>query len=378
MIEHILAYGTDASVERELIDSLHAHTEYVLSTAHESDHAIVGRVEAEVASDPAGTISFDGRGKATLRAEGRTWAAGRFEIPRLWSLKTRAQRVTDDGRVRLFVLYGDGPATDIGALQAYAGPDTAFQVASQFNCLESPGPYVTPVARYYHDPTQGPRASFSAFPGTLLRHYAAPSTDGRRFTQENDGEQVNLLCDLEDVAPVRNGYLRAADIEDPGALWRELVDRADGVRVGVHDDVEVALGYNWDGVVDVPRTIMQVFTSTVAIGAGDPSPELLGACRELLRTAYLGTLLATRASGRHTAVLSLIGGGVFGNPIPLIWDSIVWACGEVSRWSPGALNVVVNGRNLATQMDPAELARDASAWGGVVVEIGRDGVKILR
>ena len=37
-----------------------------------------------------------------------------------------------------------GSATDIGSLQATAGPGMLFQVASQFNCLEAPGPFVTP------------------------------------------------------------------------------------------------------------------------------------------------------------------------------------------------------------------------------------------
>jgi hypothetical protein len=64
------------------------------------------------------------------------------------------------------------PATDIGSLQATAGAGTLFPAASQFNCLESPGPYVVDVADYFHDQTQGPRASISAFPGTLPRHYA--------------------------------------------------------------------------------------------------------------------------------------------------------------------------------------------------------------
>src|SRR3989442_929187 len=77
--------------------------------------------------------------------------------------------------------------------QAPAPPGSLFQVASQFNCLESPGEFVVPVAEYFNDPTQGPRASISAFPGTLVRHYAAPAPDGSRFVQTNDGPQLNLL-----------------------------------------------------------------------------------------------------------------------------------------------------------------------------------------
>jgi hypothetical protein len=384
MIPMILALGADPSAEAELLDGIASHTSRVLDSAGGGDRSLVREVEAVVRADPAGTLSFDGRAKATVRALGRSWCAGRFEIPLLWTLKSRAAAAPNDGARRLFVLFGERPVTDIGALQAFAGPGTVFQVASQFNCLESPGPYVVPVANYLHDPTQGPRASISAFAGTLLRHYAAPSTDGRRFTQVSDGEQVDLLSDVcaPEVARVKNGYLREAYITDLEAFAEALEHRFDAVRVGVHDDVEVALGFNWDGAVEGPRPIAQVFTSTLAAGLygrlAEGAPELVAVCRHLLRAAYLGTLLATRALGHRTAVLTLIGGGVFGNPIELIWESILWACDEVERIAPGALDVVVNGRNLGGPIDPATLAEACRARGGVAVELSRERVAIHR
>src|SRR5207302_917673 len=88
--------------------------------------------------------------------------------------------------------------------------ELAVRAAAQFNCLESPGPFITPVAHYFHDYTQGPRASISAFPGTLLRHYAAPGAYGKRFVQ-TETEQLNLLADVfgPEVAVVQSGYLMA-------------------------------------------------------------------------------------------------------------------------------------------------------------------------
>ena len=384
MLAMITAKGADVSAEVDLVEALHAHEGRVLDSAGGGDRAVVREVEAAVRADPAGAISFDGRGAATVRALGRTWAAGRFEIPLLWSLKLRARARPDDGAQRLFVLFGERPATDIGALQASAPPGTIFQVASQFNCLESPGPYVVPVANYLHDPTQGPRASISAFPGTLVRHYAAPSTDGRRFTQTSDAEQVDLLADVctPEVARVRNGYLREANIGAVESFAEALEHRFDAVRVGVHDDVEVALGYNWDGAVEGAPRVAQVFTSTLAAGlygrVADAQSPLYDVCRHLLRAAYLGTLLAARALGHRTAVLTLIGGGVFGNPIGLIWESILWACDEAARLAPGALDVVVNGRNLAGEVDPAALAAACTARGGVAVELSRERIALHR
>jgi AhpD family alkylhydroperoxidase len=94
------------------------------------------------------------------------------------------------------VLDGASPATDIGALQATAPAGSLFQVASQFNCLEAPYATVTDIADYFHDSTQGPRASISAFPGTFVRHYAAPGRAGTRFVQTTNGRQLNLLDEL--------------------------------------------------------------------------------------------------------------------------------------------------------------------------------------
>src|SRR5262249_24955810 len=139
------------------------------------------------------------------------------------------------GQARLWVLDGAGPATDIGSLQATAGERALFQVASQFNCLESPGPFVVPVADYFHDPTHGPRASVSAFPGTLLRHYSAPGPAGWRFVQRTGGPQIDLLGGLFGPAesPVRDGYLLGGGGKGAQALVAALEAGFDRIRLGV-------------------------------------------------------------------------------------------------------------------------------------------------
>jgi hypothetical protein len=50
-------------------------------------------------------------------------------------------------------------------------------------------------------------------------------------------------------------------------------------------------------------------------------------------------------------VLTLIGGGVFGNSLALIWDAIQWAIEEVRAFSSQDLDVIVNGRNLGVRID---------------------------
>ena len=274
------------------------------------------------------------------------------------------------------MLDGASPATDVGGLQATASPGSLFQAASQFNCLESPGPYLTPVAHYFRDRTQGPRASISSFPGTLLRHYAAPRGDGERFVQ-TDADQLDLLADVfgPDVGRVQNGYLMARNVRDPVALVAALTERFESIRVGVHDWVQVILGYDFEGSVadSEKRRIAQVFTSTVAGGwyggPGLAGAEFEGACRQLLRAAYLGTLLASAILERRLAVLTLIGGGVFGNPIPLIWDAIRWAAAETEPLLSRDLDVIVNGRNLGDHVPRETIIAGVRERGGALTRL---------
>jgi hypothetical protein len=247
---------TDLSDRASLRDALTAHLRALITSRVRLDRTLVDRVEVEVQRDPEAHIRFDDTGLATLLGAGRTFQAGRFETPRLGELRRRAVEARSAAgepaaRLRFCVLDGASPATDIGALQANAPPDSLFQVASQFNCLESPGPYVSNVASYFYDPTRGPRASISAFPGTLVRHYATPLPDGSRFVQQTGGPQLNLLEDMgtAGLSFVDNGYLMTGNIPRPAALAEALEERFDELRTGVHDAVEVVFGHDWDGPV---------------------------------------------------------------------------------------------------------------------------------
>lgn len=373
---------------RQLVAALSRHLDDVQAGYGRNEGEQVERAEAEVAADPRRALRFDASGRATLVANGRRYQAGRFEVLRLAELRGRALAVRAAAgrpacRRALWVFDGASPATDIGALQATAAPGSLFQVASQFNCLESPGAFLSPVASYFTDPTQGPRASISAFPATLLRHYAAPSPSGGRFTQTEGGPQLDLLADVCEpgVAEVQSGYLRSSKIADPLAFARALETRFEAIAVGVHDDAEVVLGADWLGAVaGAPhRTIAQVLTSTVAGGMyGDVAENSVGLviCRQLLRAAYMGTLLAAAALGKRRVVLTLIGGGVFGNPLRVIWESILWAADEVVTALHDDLIIIVNGRQLSQELAARELRAAAVARGGELVRFERSGISV--
>lgn len=387
MIDLMLKMAADPALEKKFRNELSDYVAAAQSSAGAGDRNVVGAAEAEVQADPEGSFHFDSAGFGTLRAGETEWPAGRFETPSIDTLLKRLGEGVKHGpkdRVRLWVLDGESPATDIGALQATAGEGTLFQVASQFNCLESSKPAVTPVKKYFKDPTQGPRASISTFPGTLLRHYAAPGDDGSRFVQTSDGPQLNLLDAVctQGVARVNNGYLTSGDITDRSALVDALENNFKAIRVGVHEDVPVALGYNWDGAVTGSPRIGQVFTSTFAGGKYSRTDtddfDYHRICGALLRSAYLGTLLAAEASERRKVVLTMIGGGVFGNPVRLIWDSICQAIDEIEPRVADTMDVVVNGRDLSRHIAIDDLLPAVRARNGAIVSFGGKEVAVQR
>jgi hypothetical protein len=347
-------------------------------------------VEEAVRRDPSACFAFGADGHATLTAEGRSFRAGRFETPNIAELRERARQARDRAApasptLRLHVFDGASAGTDIGALQALAPPGSLFQVASQFNCLESPSPQIVPVFDYFDDPTQGPRASISAFPGTLLRHYAAPADDGTRFVQRDQGPQINLLASVcaPDVAAVRCGYLTPDSIRKPAAFARALEDRFDDIRVGVHDGVEVVFGHDWLGPVsanDRPQ-IAHVLTSTLAAGlyghvrASDD--DVLAVIRQLQRAAYAGTLLAAAHLGKSHVVLTMIGGGVFGNPVAIVWESILWAADLVAPLLHEDMCILVNGYSLRGRISLREVCEGAQARGGTLSVFDQASVEVF-
>ena len=196
MIEWWLHLATDATAKGDLRNVVAEHVRARKDASRVDGRALVQRTESAVRADPQTAFDVDSSGLATLTVDGASWCAGRFRTPSIRDLRERVS--AGRGTARLWVFDGVSAATDIGALQANAGGRPLFQVASQFNCLEAPAPTIVPVANYFSDNTQGPRASISAFPATLQRHYAAPDRNvavRRRVRTAGHAQDIPLgLC----------------------------------------------------------------------------------------------------------------------------------------------------------------------------------------
>ena len=91
------------------------------------------------------------------------------------------------------------------------------------------------------------------------------------------------------------------------------------VRIGVHQDTPAYFGRrerNSMEISDPVPIIDQIFVAALNRNAPLPySQHLQRKTQFLLRAAYEGTYLAANLRKTQHLVLTLVGGGVFGNPI---------------------------------------------------------------
>lgn len=280
-----------------------------------------------------GAGSFAARSLAELRDDADSRAAA-GELP-CGRVELRHQATRD-----VFEVHTD---------PSFAG--ATVMAASQFNALEFPNPDVAPeegVTNYTYDGTQGPACALAAPAAAVFRNYFVRMPSGA--VGQSAGEQLNLLGDLlrrvqgcpGDLAgaaalplvKVRNGYT-ASDDSRLAQLNARIAQLADGptardellgaLRVGLHSRVEVPWAPGGRFVLAAPaerRRLSQVFCSSLACGYSDGSLEAWAPlARLVLDGAYEATLLAavleaadaTGAGGRGVALLTFLGGGVFGN-----------------------------------------------------------------
>lgn len=288
-------------------------------------------------------------GRLRSRVNGSTYGIGSFEMISLDELRKRvAAGPFPRGSLRVSVVQGDVRA--MHCAPEYAG--ALFQVASQFNALEMIGPDVSPedgVSRYEHDHTQGPACAVAAGAALLYRNFFVPVPGGglgQTAQRQLDGlsevghrlgqalgvpvrdlwsmENGYCLCTRESLAKIGD-YLRGMGPDAVDVIAREL-------RVGVHTGVEVT-----DGPLP-GQLVSQVFCSALPVAYGRAPREDWRAFAQLvLDAAYEATLLAAVLNARHgasnIALLTLLGGGAFGNAPEWIYAALKRALRKVSGFA---------------------------------------------
>ena len=265
-----------------------------------------------------------------------------------------------------------GDVRDLHADPSSAG--AVFQVASQFNMLEMTAPAITPddgVDRYDTDHTQGPACAIACGAATIHRNYlvrfGSGPYDGRGQTADRqlDGF-ADLAAALDLAVEMRNGYAFVAPSELDRVAARldaltgpQRDDLAGLLRVGVASDAEVT----WK---NAGHTVTQVFCSALPIAyAGGDRRRWEPLARLVLDAAYEATLAAAVPAavrtGNRTVYLTLVGAGVFGNPVEWVLDAVGRAV-RLHRGSGLDVRVVSYGwrrQELRTLTDPPPSWADA-------------------
>ena len=261
-------------------------------------------------------------------ANGKSFGIGELETPSLAELRERT--VARPGRLRLRNVIGE--AGSLHADPANAG--ALFQVASQFNLLEMPGPTVTPergVTGYASDRTQGPACAIAAGAAAIYRNYFAPCRGG--FGQTSD-RQIDCLEDIGEVLgngtqelwDMRNGYAMVKDLPRINQAIEKLGSEdelRDRLRIGLQWEVEVT------SAPEPHQRVSQAFCSALPIGylsGVGPDQDWHRFAQLVLDGTYEATLwgavLNAERTGSNVVFLTLVGGGVFGNRIPWIITAI--------------------------------------------------------
>ena len=276
----------------------------------------------------------------TLRSKvnGRCFGIGHFEMVSLAELRQRvAQEQVKAAPTNVSIVTGD--VRQMHQMPQYAG--ALFQVASQFNALEMVGPSVTPedgVTRYEHDRTQGPACAIAAGAATIYRNYFVPVGEqiGQSARHQLDGLtdlggalSAELGCPVSDLWHMQNGYALATKtgLDKISALLLKMDESARSelaghLRIGLHQDVEVT-----DGQTSPGQLVSQAFCSALPVAYGRVAqPHWQGFAQLVLDAAYEATLWAAvlncRQGGSNIVLLTMLGGGAFGNATDWIHTAI--------------------------------------------------------
>lgn len=226
---------------------------------------------------------------------------------------------------------------DVGNLhQLQENHGALFQVASQFNLLEMASPELTPedgVGIYQNDWTQGPTCAIAAGAGTIYRNYFVPVGDqiGQSASQQIDciGPLGKALGNEQhSLWKMQNGYVMIT--RDGLKKINHRLDEANPAEIDRLRGL-LQIGIQWETAVTLQTVegieVTQTYCSALPVAYNSqPTADWEPLARLILEAAYEATLAAgilnLKNTGNPRIFLTLLGGGVFGNKLEWILDSI--------------------------------------------------------
>jgi len=216
-----------------------------------------------------------------------------------------------------------GLSADVRALQRKI-PNSVFLVASNFDGLEHPNENskiedFNFITNYCRDFTQGPSAALCAPACTIYRSCYSLLYNKNINSLKNVNQFYNISNGYSDLSNVSTNLLKSSNLGKELSLNKYIPI--------IHSNVEIV--DNWDDL-NVVNTIDQVYGAALNLKQrkqGKGNKEIVNEYPILqvypIYCSIYSTYLAAVMNGRENIVLTLLGGGVFGNSLEVIISSIV-------------------------------------------------------
>ena len=264
------------------------------------------------------------------KVNGNKYRHGNLTIPTLYELRNQSKELAK---------YNDNLAISelVGNVKILheENENATFQAASQFNLLEMVSPDVSPesgVDIYENDYTQGPACAIACGAGTIYRNYFVKLENQIGQSRTN---QIDCLKDIGEYFnnensshwKMENGYAFATreGLKNISECIKKLdnakyEDLKSKLRIGVHANTEVTIN-------EKKHLVTQVYCSALPIRYSNiETSEWESFARLILEGTYESTFYAAlqnyEQTGNKKLFLTLVGGGVFGNPLDWILESI--------------------------------------------------------
>ena len=235
--------------------------------------------------------------------------------------------------------------------------NATFQAASQFNLLEMASPDVTPelgVDIYENDYTQGPACAIACGAGTIYRNYFAKL---KNQIGQSRSEQIDCLEEFGEYFnnaknkywEMENGYA-FVNKEGLRQISKTIKNLDNAGYEALKAKLKIGLQINTEVTIsEENHTVTQVYCSAFPIGYSRIGAEEWEAfARLVLEASYEATFYAAlknyEATGNNELYLTLVGGGVFANPLTWILEAIEKSVAKFKH-TPLDVKVVSYGRS---------------------------------
>lgn len=229
------------------------------------------------------------------------------------------------------LLVANEPA-GVARLEVTAPKNSLFQVASNFHAFEQvahdSSPQSKPLQDIFYDMTQGPAAVIPTSLDLITRRYLYRG--GREeYTDAklNEGRwPLDMLAKMHSrgVGITVGGWADITHAQDP-QYANEAFDLVKCVGAVLVKDALVTHDDRGREIASRNQRVHQVLTSTLDITLFDSRVWM----NIFLIAAYINTLTAASVLHVSNVYLTLIGGGVFANPIPCIFAAMAIAFNTV-------------------------------------------------